>query len=338
MTLPSPRIAITGTGLAEDVEGALDISGIDPGRLRRMDRFGRLGFFAGSLALREAEAARPAGACGPAHDPARSGIVFGTSFGCRDSVTDHALLVATTTRSDELSPGLFAQTVHNAVNGELAIAWGLGGVSEVVVSGRCAGLEALLVAATFVQDGTADRVVAGGGEGLHEAMRQAWREERSRYGEAASGIEAQEAAAALVLSPQDPERPSGPRLDGGTLFFEPDAGRAAERLVAWVAEFDGCASLPNRREPRQLCIASLPLEPAFGPALERGLSPLSWVSRPRAMAPGQELFAAAGPVAVVEAVRRIRAGEGSAALVVARDPDGSTCVVVIAESDEPRVS
>jgi Beta-ketoacyl synthase, N-terminal domain len=313
-------IAITGTGLMDGTPGSEGYS-IDPNRLRRMDRFGRLGFLAGSLALQEADSTI---ARDPKRDPARSGIVFGTAFGCRDSVTDHALLVASTTRPEELRPALFAQTVHNAVNGELAIAWGLGGVSEVIVSGRCAGLEALLMAALFLREASADRIVAGGGEGLHEAMGRAWAEERLRYGDAASSIELQESAAAVVLSPRAFAGDHWPRLEDGIFFFEPDPRDAAERLADWTQALDTAAV---RHEHRELCVASVALEPEFLPTLRRVLGDAPWILRPRATAKRRELFGASGPVGAVESVRRIKEGLAGAALVVVRDPEGPTAAV-----------
>ena len=94
---------------------------------------------------------------------------------------------------------MFAATVHNTVNGELAIALGLGGVSETIVSGRTAGLEALILGARRVAAGDADRILVVAAEGVDDAMRDAWEEERSAFGEGAAGVDLVESAAAVLL-------------------------------------------------------------------------------------------------------------------------------------------
>src|SRR6185369_1216286 len=89
-------------------------------RLRRMDRFGRLGFLAAGRALASSGYLRKETA-----DP-RTGVVFGTGFGCRDSITQHAVLLEDAAGVEDLRPAVFVQTVHNSVNGELSIEWNLG--------------------------------------------------------------------------------------------------------------------------------------------------------------------------------------------------------------------
>jgi 3-oxoacyl-(acyl-carrier-protein) synthase len=119
----SAAAAIAGAAIvnAENLSGA-SVPYADEARLRRMDRFGRAGFLAGSAALVDARIART-------REPApRVGLVVGTAFGCRDAVTRHAHLLAETAHTDELSPSLFTQTVHNTVAGERALAWGGGGI------------------------------------------------------------------------------------------------------------------------------------------------------------------------------------------------------------------
>ncbi len=205
------RVDVAGTALVSSPDG--EAPGLDLHRLRRMDRYGRIGFLSGHLALVSSGVPVPA-----VPDP-RAGLVLGTTFGCRDSITGHAALTA---GRGELSPGLFAQTVHNTVNGELAIQWRLGGVSEAIVSGPTAGLEAILLAARRVEEGEADLVVAGGAEGWNDAMRRA-----------VAPPEPVEAGAMLVLVPA---RAAGAvRVAGGTTFFEPDDGAVAGRVNAWLA-------------------------------------------------------------------------------------------------------
>ena len=147
--------------------------------------------------------------------------------GCRPAITEHAARLAAAARVEDLAPSVFAATVHNSVNGELAMALGLGGVSEAIVSGRTAGLEALILGARRVASSDADRVLVVAAEGVDDAMREAWEEERSALGPRAAGVELVETGAAVLLEPgrslrmKDspratfPARSSSSRMRGG---------------------------------------------------------------------------------------------------------------------------
>lgn len=165
------RLAVLS--LAATVEGggaAARDEFVDANRLRRMDRFGRSGVLAGARVL-SAAGVSPA-APGAAPDP-RFGVVVGTAFGCRDAIAQHERLLAAAARVEDLAPSVFAATVHNTVAGELAIGWGLGGPAETLVSGRTAGLEALVLAASRVAKGDADRILVVAAEGIDDATREA---------------------------------------------------------------------------------------------------------------------------------------------------------------------
>lgn len=198
MRFPRP-VLICGIGDTRRGGGLPD--GLDA-RLSRMDRFARAGFLAGARAL--AEAGREP--C-PAKDP-RAGAVFGSSLGCADAITEHALLVSAATGLGDLRPSVFATTVHNTVIAELSSAYGLAGPAEMLVTGPTAGLEALLVAARVLDAGRADLVVAGAAEGVRPELEEA-------AGGSLSG-----GGAALVLQREDSGRARG-RILGGALFFEP---------------------------------------------------------------------------------------------------------------------
>lgn len=206
----------------------------DANRLRRMDRFGRAGYLAGMRAFTAAGLARQE------RPDARSGVVAGTRHGCRSAITEHAARLAAAARLEDLAPSVFAATVHDTVNGELSIALGLGGVSETVVSGRTAGLEALLLGARRVAAGDADRVLVVAAEGVDDAMRAAWEEEKLAFGERAEGVELVETGAAVLLEAEETssngeERsPERIRFLEGCLFFEPDARRATARFLEWM--------------------------------------------------------------------------------------------------------
>jgi hypothetical protein len=222
----SAAVAFEGDGGARE----------DANRLRRMDRFGRSGFLAGTRAFAASGASRPP-------DPdARAGVVVGTRHGCRPAITEHAQRLAAASRVEDLAPSVFAATVHNSVNGELAMALGLGGLSETIVSGRTSGLEALMLGARRVAAGDADRMLVVAAEGVDDATREAWEEETSALGPRAAGIELVETGASVLLEAgeageilSNEKRPA--RYVSGTLFFEPDARRARARFFEWVRDF-----------------------------------------------------------------------------------------------------
>ena len=221
-----PVLLVSAALAAEGENGARE----DANRLRRMDRFGRTGFLAGTRAFAASGASRPA-------DPdARGGVIVGTRYGCRPAITEHAARLAAAARVEDLAPSVFAATVHNSVNGELAMALGLGGVSEAIVSGRTAGLEALILGARRVASSDADRMLIVAAEGVDDAMREAWAEERSALGPRAAGVELVETGASVLLEAREisskPEERT--RFREGCLFFEPDARRAAVRFFEWV--------------------------------------------------------------------------------------------------------
>ena len=297
-------IRVAGTGLwlsgGEDGEPARPSLPVDMSRLRRMDRFARAGFFAGSLSLVKAgiEPRRPADAA--------LGVVFGTAHGCRDSLIDFTLELESAESVEELSPALFAETVHNTVNGELAIAWGLGGPSETVVSGRTGGADAILRGAELVEAGRATAVVAGGAEGVHAKMVEWW--ERERPGPEGGRFPAapRDAGAALVLAPAQED--FGERdvlLRSGSRFFEPDPSAAERRAAAWIDEAFESGERP-------LLLDATP---------DLGGMAAAWTCR-NVQADFGELYGAAGAVAAVLAVDEIRSGRVGCAVVVSRDPAG----------------
>ncbi|HSB63692.1 MAG TPA: beta-ketoacyl synthase N-terminal-like domain-containing protein [Thermoanaerobaculia bacterium] len=225
----------------------------DANRLRRMDRFGRSGFLAGTHAFAASGVPRPS-------DPdARSGVIVGTRHGCRPAITEHAARLAGAARVEDLAPSVFAATVHNSVNGELAMALGLGGVSETIVSGRTSGLEALILGARRVASGDTDRMLVVAAEGVDDATREAWAEERSALGRRAAGVELVETGVSVLLEAGEREEEIAleerfpARYVADTLFFEPDARRAKARFFEWVREVDARAGGDARPAAVSLC-------------------------------------------------------------------------------------
>jgi hypothetical protein len=267
----------------------------DANRLRRMDRFGRAGFLAGTRAF--AAAGRVPG---PRPDP-RRGVVVGTRHGCRSAITEHAGRLVVATRVEDLAPSVFAATVHNTVNGELAIALGLGGASEAIVSGRTAGLEALILGARRVAAGGADEVLVVAAEGVDDAMREAWEEEKRALGERAAGVELEETGAAVLLVAGGEEGSSaktgGMRFLEGCLFFEPDARRAAARFFEWMKGVEARAGGGAAPPAVTLC----------GPAYEEFLEGNSEREIERANEPRVERFGVAGLYEIAHEVAARRA-------------------------------
>lgn len=285
-------------------DDAADLPAPDRARLRRMDRFARAGFLAG---VRAALAAGfPTGRAPDAH----AGVVFGSAYGCRDSITAHAASLRAAGSVDDLRPAVFAQTVHNTVCGELAISLGFAGPSETFVSGRCAGLEAIVEGAHRVREGAAEAILAGGAEGLDDEMR-ALHAARA----AASGPAAVEAAGALLLvrpGAASLERPV--RVAGGACFREPDPARRGERLLESLRALVGGRA--------GLLVVATPEEDRTAPPLPAERT--RWLS-----AEAGDLLGAAGAVGAVLAAESIAARLCADAAVVARGEAGDTVLLVL---------
>ena len=222
------RAVLAFAATVEGGGGALRDALVDANRLRRMDRFGRSGVLAGARALSAAgvQAAVP----GAAPDP-RFGVVVGTAFGCRDAMAQHERLLAAAARVEDLAPSVFAATVHNTVAGELAIGWGLGGPAETLVSGRTAGLEALVLAASRIAKGDADRILVVAAEGIDDAMCEAFLRENP-------GSQLVESSAAVLLEVEEREEE-----EKEISLSEKERGRAV--FVHSELTFDGDAPRPS---------------------------------------------------------------------------------------------
>ena len=293
-------------------------------RLRRMDRFGRAGYLAGLRAFAAAGLAREE------RPHSGYGVIVGTRHGCRSAITEHAARLAAARRVEDLAPAVFAATVHNTVSGELAIALGLGGVSEAIVSGRTAGLEALILGARRIAGGDADRVLVVAAEGIDDAMRAAWEEEKLAFGERAAGVELVETGAAVVLEAEEisSNERSPVRYVSGTLFFQPDARRAAARVLEWVKGVEAQAGRGAAPAAITLC----------GPSYEDFLE---GNTEGTLEAPQCERFGAAGVYEIAHDVARIaRAAPSTSSpskkirVYVTRDMTGGVAAVAL-ESSSP---
>lgn len=298
-----PVVAVTGIGRCAgvDADGAA--------RGRRMDGFARAGLLAGVRALASAGYRRR-----DAADP-RSGVFVATSLGCRSSVEEHQRSLSSATSLDDLSPAVFARTVHNTVAGELSLDQGLGGPAETFTSGTTAGIDALVAAFDLLRAGTADRIVVVGAEALSGTCAAGEEAARGHPGPPLEG-----AGAAVVLE----SRPAGETgfpafLLGGTSLFStrPDAARS--RLAAWLAALSTGTALPR------LLVASGPTDATFdADALrEAGLGGGLLETAPT------DLLGTAAIAGAVRAVELLRNRAVTRVAVLVRDPRGPAGAVVL---------
>jgi len=270
-------VAITALG-ADPFAATLRLS---PTRLRRMDRLCALALGAADAALVDAgvDGTTLAALSGP-----RLGVVLGTRFGCHATSCEYYRgLLAEGPRG--ASPRLFAYTLPSSPLGEVAIHVGAQGPAQAVVSGRQAGLEAILRAAELCTSGRADRVVAivaevGGGPLVTGSV--------------------VDRALAVVVERAGAVRQPAPRvrarlLGGGLAFASGQPGEADQAARRRALEDAG---LP----PRPL--SPLPAHPGRG-ALDPAAALLAWLTGPPAE----------GAVALASAVDE--SGGAAALLVVA---------------------
>lgn len=163
---PAPVVVscgvIAGQSASADLAARLEESG---SRSRRMDRYASLGWAAASAALQSAGRA-----------PLQSGdstwgLILGSSLGCGASNAEYLHDLDHRSAAD-LSPALFSRTVANAVNGEISIAHGIGGISQTLVSGWAAGAEAVAEAAALLAEGRLRFALAGGVEAPDEPIQR----------------------------------------------------------------------------------------------------------------------------------------------------------------------
>lgn len=124
--------------------------------VRRIDRFSRFALLASYLAVENAD-------LGESLDPSRLGIAFGSGYGPLE--TTFQFQDSTIDDGDKCaSPTAFANSVHNAPASHVSIALGAQGPCTTITTfGHTVG-EVLCTAATWLERGEADYVLAGAGE------------------------------------------------------------------------------------------------------------------------------------------------------------------------------
>jgi 3-oxoacyl-[acyl-carrier-protein] synthase II len=178
--------------------------------LRPLDRAARLLTVAAARALVDAGQQDPS-----ARDPARCGLVVGTTYGSLSTIAefDRRQLTA---GPRYVKPLDFANTVINAAAGQAAIWLALEGVNATFGGGTPAALGALAYAADQLRAGHADLLLAGGVEEL-----------------AAESLLAFARAGLLAELPADPSPETGTAGEAGAsagAVSSPASGPAAPRI------------------------------------------------------------------------------------------------------------
>ncbi|MEM6795377.1 MAG: beta-ketoacyl synthase N-terminal-like domain-containing protein [Acidobacteriota bacterium] len=234
--------------LGRPLAGAIDF---DPreylvgGKLRPLDRVGRMVISAARLALESADL--PAEAC----LEREIGLVLGTMF-----CSVHTI-VAFDQRALEAGPKYvrpfdFANTVINAAAGQTAIWHRLRGVNSTLAGGTAAGLEALAYAADLIRTGRSEIVLAGGSDELccesylsFQRTGQLGAGQPVPFDERSDGFALSEGAALLVLESENSARERGAQilatLEGHASGFDPSRGRDADESRRYIARTLGLA-------------------------------------------------------------------------------------------------
>ncbi|WP_242902460.1 beta-ketoacyl-[acyl-carrier-protein] synthase family protein [Actinomadura terrae] len=156
MPTAAPATRFDTTGLPSKI--ACQVDDFDPGRymsgkeLRRTDRTAQLGFAAAMDAVADAGQ--------PSADHGRAGIVSGVALGGMQSICDQAL-VAHTKGGAAISPMSVPKILFNAPGALISqeLAWR--GPNITIATACASGSDAIGMGARYVQDGTADVILAG---------------------------------------------------------------------------------------------------------------------------------------------------------------------------------
>jgi hypothetical protein len=309
-----PAPALLGIGVLAPAAPALEVTASLPaacgewaGALRRADRYGALGFAAARLALLDAGLGPP-----PAVDP-EWGVMIGSALGCWGSNARHHGAMRGAPGLDP-SPAVFVRTVSNAVNGDISIAWRLGGPAATFVSGWTAGAEALIAAGAAISGGRARRMLAGGVEAPEGPFRTMHAAARLRRGGEWLPATLAEGAAIALLG--DDGAPGALRLRAFARGTDP-SGRWS--LAGLLGELD---PLPIRC----VAIANL-LPPPMRARIQDEAGDRQFIDLPGRT--GE--IGAAGAVAAIAMAEAARVDRSPGGIVVlARGAEGGVAVLALA--------
>ena len=133
-------------------------------RARRISEFSKLNLAAAACALDHSQLDTR---CGPA-----CSVILGTAHGATQYCEDYYGEIV----RDGLgaaNPVLFAEGVPNAAAAHLSMMLGLKGGCQSIIGSKCAGLEALLLAALRIQEGRWSRCLVGAAEEYSEVVNEA---------------------------------------------------------------------------------------------------------------------------------------------------------------------
>lgn len=140
-------------GIAEDV----DIDGLDNKEMRRMSRYAQFAIFAAEQAWKQA------GLDINKEDPYRCGTSVGSGIGGLNEINIDSVRMAEG-GARRVSPLMVPKGLANMAAGAVAIHLGLLGPNKCVVTACASGTHSLGDAASLIQSGKADVMVAGGAE------------------------------------------------------------------------------------------------------------------------------------------------------------------------------
>ncbi len=304
---PAPVLVAVGASTAPDHDPE---SGV-----RRMDRYAALACTVAERVLVRAERAPDS-----AGDP-RWGVVLGSSLGSwasnaryLDDLLERPPL--------ELSPVLFARTVSNTINGEIAIAGRFGGVSHTLVSGWSAGADAIAEAAALVSEGRADFVLAGGVEAPDRTLDALHAERRGEPGLGWLPARIETGAALCLLGPHDRAATRGRfALHAYHRAHDPRATWSlAEALAALAPSPSGTVVVSNTVPPELL-------------ARWRAEAPRTRIDV--AVDHAGELGAAGAPSAIARALDPNATSVADDLLIVSRAVEGATTALWLRRSMDP---
>jgi len=199
----------TTAATAEPLAGAaIERAGGHP--LRHADRLSRLALAATALAIEDSIPAQEGS------DPYRTGIAFGSGFGCLPTNVEY--LEGILERGSRYgNPVVFQNTVPNAVTGYVSMVHAIRGPTATLCSGWAAGLEALDWACRQIEEGRAERMIAASADSLSAPLIRGlsdhgWLSSSSRarpFDLRRDGLQVNEGACTLVLEELDEVRDRG---------------------------------------------------------------------------------------------------------------------------------
>jgi Beta-ketoacyl synthase, N-terminal domain len=296
---PAPVLVAVGACAAPDHDPE---SGV-----RRMDRYAALACTVAERVLVRAERVPDS-----AGDP-RWGVVLGSSLGSWASNARY-LDDLVERLPVELSPVLFARTVSNTINGEIAIARRLGGVSHTLVSGWSAGADAIAEAAALVAEGRADWMLAGGVEAPDPTLDALHAERRREPGLGWLPSRVETGAAMCLLGRPDRAAPRGSfALHAYHRAHDPRATWSLAEALAVLAPSPSCTVVVSNTVPPDL--------------LARWRTEASRTRIDVAVDHAGELGAAGAPGAIARALDPGETSVPDELLIVSRAVEGATTVL-----------